>query len=98
MPGLRKWICELMIYDAGDASCTSEANKFMQTYNLGAWTVDIQGVKGFTDLGAVLVNYVNINQLTFTTHGFAGRSMVRKWESSFHQPEGRNSSQRFVQG
>ena len=69
---LRKWISELMIYDADDESCSDEASEFLQSNKYGGWTVDAVGIRGKDELNDVLKGYVKINQITFCTHGFPG--------------------------
>jgi hypothetical protein len=72
MTALRKWISELMIYDADDKLSSDEAMQFLESNKFGAWTVDAQGIKGANELGDVLKGYVNIKQISFSTHGFPG--------------------------
>jgi len=73
---IRKMVSEVMIYDADDASCSTEANNSVP--DVGAWTVDIQGVHGVAELTGVLDQYVGIRQLSFCTHGFPGGVYFRR--------------------
>ena len=69
MPELRKWIDELMIYDGDDTSCTDEAKATLAS---APGKIAIEGLHSAHDLSAALRQYVNLKQITFTTHGFPG--------------------------
>ncbi len=73
--GLRRIVCELMIYDADDRGimgCEREAKKFLADHEYGAWTVAAAGIRGVGQLADTLRGYCNIQQLSFCTHGFPG--------------------------
>ena len=69
---LRKWISELMVFDGDDKSTVAEASEFLASYDIGGWSVDARGIHGIGELSNVLVDYCNIKQLSFCTHGFPG--------------------------
>jgi hypothetical protein len=68
--GLRRWVSELMIYDADDTLSSDEAEEFLDSHKFGAWTVGAAGIRGVSELGRALESFVNIEQLSFCTHGF----------------------------
>jgi len=70
--GIRRWVSELMIYDADDKLSADEAGTFLDSHKFGAWTVDAVGIRGVTELSNALRGFVNIEQLSFCTHGFPG--------------------------
>src|SRR5258708_4790901 len=70
MPEIRKWVDELMIYDADDQSCTEEAKETLSSE--GSARLGIEGIRNARDLSAALQRYCNVRQVTFTTHGFPG--------------------------
>jgi hypothetical protein len=75
--GLRKSVSELMIYDADDQFSIDEAKQLLEDYQYGAWTVDIKGIRGVSELSGVLEQYINLEQVTFCTHGKSGSVYFR---------------------
>lgn len=69
---LRRWISELMIFDADDRLSSDEAKAFINSYQYGAWTVGVEGIHGVAEISAALKKYGNVEQLSFCTHGFPG--------------------------
>jgi len=69
---LRNWVSEVMIYDADDKLSSDEARNFQDSYRVGGWTVGIAGIRGVGELSGALDKFVNIEQLSFCTHGFPG--------------------------
>jgi hypothetical protein len=69
---LRRWVSELMTYDADDKLSVDEAEEFLESHKYGAWTVDAKGIRGVGELSDALNGYGNLEQLSFCTHGFPG--------------------------
>jgi hypothetical protein len=69
---LRKWVSEVMIYDADDKLSSDEASEFQDSHRVGGWTVGAAGIRGVGELSVALDKFVNIEQLSFCTHGFPG--------------------------
>ena len=76
-PGrLRKWVQELMLYDADDGLSVAEAKDFLKSYEFGGRTVAAEGVRNITEVSNALAGYVNIKQVTFNTHGSPGAAWI----------------------
>jgi hypothetical protein len=69
---MRRWVSELMIYDADDKLSCDEAKEFLDSHKYGAWTVGAEGIRGVRELSNALQKFGNIEQLSFCTHGFPG--------------------------
>jgi Domain of unknown function (DUF4347) len=69
---IRECVSELMIYDADDELSSDEAKKFLDSHQFGAWTVNVAGIHGAAELSKALQNFVNIEQLSFCSHGSPG--------------------------
>lgn len=61
-----------MIYDSDDKLSSDEAASFVNSYSMGGWTVAAEGIRAALDLSTALDKFVNIEQLSFCTHGFPG--------------------------
>ena len=69
---LRKWVNEVMIYDRDDALSSLEAAVFRDSHQEGGWTVGIEGIRSADELSGALDKFVNVDQISFSTHGFPG--------------------------
>jgi hypothetical protein len=78
MIGLRKWVSELMIYDANDKLSRDEATEFVEGNSVGGWTVASEGIEGVGDMGRALRTCCHVRQLTICSHGFPGGAWFPK--------------------
>ena len=69
---LRKWVNEVMIYDKKDSLSADEAASFNESHQVGGWTVAIEGIRSADELSGALDKYINVDQISFSTHGFPG--------------------------
>jgi hypothetical protein len=69
---IRKWVNEVMIYDRADSLSSDEAASFRDSHQTGGWTVGIEGIRSADELSDALDKFINVDQISFCTHGFPG--------------------------
>src|SRR3954470_14208562 len=69
---LRKWVNEVMIYDKEDWLSRNEAASFQESHQVGGWTTAIEGIASADELSDALDKFINVDQISFSTHGFPG--------------------------
>jgi len=69
---IRKWVNEVMIYDRDDKLSSDEAESFGESHQFGGWTVATEGIRSAGELSDALDKFINVDQISFSTHGFPG--------------------------
>jgi hypothetical protein len=69
---LRKWVNEVMIYDKEDSLSRNEAASFQESHQTGGWTTAVEGIASADELSDALDKFINVDQISFSTHGFPG--------------------------
>ena len=82
MAEIRTWVDELMIYDADDKLSIDEAKELKSDDNAGK--IAIEGVTGVKDLNDKLKKYVNLKQVSFSTHGSPGSVYFKQGSLNTH--------------